>query len=238
VKVFILAHQDDEIFFLPHILDTEKKLFIFLTNGVAKGSSITELDDRTLEAKLIFQNLMASQNSYVVWWGLENSISDGELHKHVSRDFIFRLSEVLLQQGVQISKFLTTAFEGAHQDHDSAAAVARKLAEKFQVEIIEMSTYPQWFSRFYSFRVLKPKSSLEIFKFDRLKVLPFVIRLMTLYKTQRVTWLGLGISILSVYALRKYRSSKPVPIQILNPCFYEFRGRAKQSEVLHCLLKI
>jgi LmbE family N-acetylglucosaminyl deacetylase len=238
VKVFILAHQDDEIFFLPHILGSEKKLFIYLTNGVPRSATLKELNERTLEAKLVFQNLMACRNSIVVWWGLENSISDGELHKHLGKDLVIRLSEVLLQQGVQVSKLFTTSFEGAHQDHDSAAAIARKLAESFQVELVEMSSYPQRFPNFYSFRVLKPESPREVFKFNRLEVLLFAFRLMILYRTQSITWFGLGTSIFGVYAFRKYKSSNPLQIQILNPCLYEFRGRAKQSDVLHYLLKI
>ena len=140
----------------------------------------------------------------MVWWGLENSISDGRLHTRVNVELIGELHKVILQQGVQVTQFLTTTFEGAHQDHNSAAVIARRLAAKFQVEIIEMSTYPQLLTKIYSFKVLKPKSFQKTFRFNRVKILVAATRLIMRYRTQGLTWLGLGISTLSVYAIRNY----------------------------------
>lgn len=238
MKIFVLAHPDDEVFFLPHIFNSSQKLFMYLTNGVSETATLAQLNRRSLEAKSIFQNLIANSNSEVVWWGLENSISDGKLHTHVNVELIEEIHKVVMQQGVQVTQILTTTFEGAHQDHDSAAVIARGLAAKFQVEIIEMSTYPQLLKKMYSFKVLRPKSFKKTFKFNRLKILKVAIRLMIRYRTQWLTWLGLGVSILSVYAFRKYRSSEPIQIQTVNPCFYEFRGRANQADVLRNLLGI
>ena len=50
MKIFLLAHQDDEVFLLPHIMNSEQKLFIYLTNGVSEGASISQLNRRILEA--------------------------------------------------------------------------------------------------------------------------------------------------------------------------------------------
>ena len=238
MKIFILAHPDDEVFFLPHIVDSSQKLFIYMTNGVPEVATLAQLNRRSLEAKSIFQDLITNLNSKVVWWGLENSISDGKLHTHVNMKLIKELHKVIMQQGVQVTQFLTTTFEGAHQDHDSAAVIARRLAAKFHVDIIEMSTYPQFLKNIYSFKVLKPNSFQKTFKFNRLKILVVAIRLMMRYRTQWLTWLGLGVSTLSVYAFRKYRSAEPIQIQTVKPCFYEFRGRANQADVLRNLLGI
>jgi len=235
MKVFILAHQDDEVFLLPHILNSEKKLFIYLTNGVSEGSTELKLEIRTVEARYVFEKYLSQLNSVANWWGLENSVPEGELHKFVSVENLASIEEVIKNQGVQVTQILTTTFEGAHQDHDSAAVISRKLGSVFLVDTIEVSTYPQWFSKFYSFRVLNPRYPSESFRFERVKALQLALRLMASYKSQRATWIGLGIGTLGTYAFRKYRASCPQPVRLLYPCFYEFRGRALQSEVLEHL---
>ncbi len=237
MKVFLLAHQDDEIFLLPHILNSEKKLFIYLTTGVPASSTDTKLDIRTSEAEYVFRKYLEAMNSQVIWWGLESSIPEGELHRYVNKDLVSDLKEIVLSEGVQVSALLTTAFEGAHQDHDSVAVITRQLGEIFQVGVIEMSTYPQWLTKFYSFKVLKPGTPEKTFQFNRIKVFFLAIRMMASYRTQLRTWLGLGLATLSVYAFRMYRSSSPGPIEQIKPCFYESRRRASQSEVLRSLNK-
>ena len=76
MKVFILAHQDDEVFLLPHTLNFEKKLFIDLTNGVSVESSALKLENRTVEAKYVFGKYLTHLNSVANWWGLENSVPE------------------------------------------------------------------------------------------------------------------------------------------------------------------
>ena len=237
MKVFLLAHQDDEVFLLPHIMDSEQKLFIYLTSGVSEGSSSLKLEKRTREAKAIFQKYLAGFTSEVIWWGLKNSVPEGQLHKFVSEENLSAIEKAIRNKGTKITQILTTTFEGAHQDHDSAAVVSRKLAKTLQVDCIEMSSYPQWFSKFYSFKVLIPHSVDGEFEFVRFRTLVLALKLMVGYKTQRKTWLGLGPATLGAFAFRKYRSSKPAPIAKVHPCFYEFRGRAEQSEVIQCLTK-
>jgi len=235
VKVFLLAHQDDEVFLLPHIMDSEQKLFIYLTSGVSEGSSELKLDRRTAEAKAVFQKYLSGFNAQVIWWGLENSVPEGALHKFVSKESLTNIERMIRSQGEKVTQIITTTFEGAHQDHDAAAVISRKLAKALQVNCVEMSTYPQWFSKFYSFKVLNPSSADEGFEFARIRTLALALKIMAGYKSQRSTWLGLGSATLGAFAFREYRSSKPAPIAELQPCFYEFRGRALQSEVIQCL---
>ena len=238
MKVFILAHQDDEVFLLPHILNSEKKLFIYLTNGVSAGSTDLKLENRTVEARYVFEKHLSQLNSVANWWGLENSVPEGELHRFVNVENLASIEEVIKNQGVQVTQILTTTFEGAHQDHDSAAVISRKLGSIFLVDTIEVSTYPQWFSKFYSFRVLNPRYPSESFRFERINTLLLALRLMASYKSQRATWIGLGLATIGAFAFRRYRASRPQPVRSLSPCFYEFRGRALQSEVLKYLTSI
>lgn len=238
MKVFILAHQDDEVFLLPHIMNSEKKLFVFLTNGVSAEASQQKLEIRATEARYVFKKHLSTFNSSVIWWGSENSIPEGVLHKFVTGDNLASIEAAIRNKGERVTKIVTTTFEGAHQDHDSVAVISRIMAKVFFVEAIEVSTYPQWFSKFYSFRVLNPRYPSESFRFERVKTMKLALRLMASYKSQRATWIGLGLATLGAYALRRYRASSPQPIRSLSPCFYEFRGRALQREVLKHLTSI
>jgi hypothetical protein len=235
VKVFLLAHQDDEIFLLPHIMDSEKKLFIFLTNGVSAKASQQKLEYRATEAQNVFKKYLAKFNSSVIWWGLENSIPEGALHKFVNRDNLASIEAAIKNKSERVTKIVTTTFEGAHQDHDSAAVISRRMARAFFVEVIEISTYPQWFSKVYSFKVLRPSNPSKSFEFDRQKTLGIAIKLILGYRSQWKTWLGLGPAAIASYAFLHYRSSKQSPIKEIQPCFYEYRNRATQVEVLQCL---
>lgn len=235
MKVFLLAHQDDEIFLLPHIMDSEQKLFIYLTSGVSEGSPRLKLERRTREAKAVFQKYLAGFNSEVNWWGLENLVPEGALHKFLNEANLASIERVVRRHSARVTQIVTSTFEGAHQDHDSAAVISRKLAKIFQVNCIEISTYPQWFSRFYSFKVLNPKAPDEKLNFVRFKTMGLALKLMASYKTQRTTWLGLGPATLLAYAIRPYRASKPAHVATVYPCFYEFRGRSNQREVLNHL---
>lgn len=235
MKVFLLPHQDDEIFFVPHLLNEERKLIVFLTNGVASGIQSAALCERAMEARCIFEKHLAPLNSEVIWLGLDNTIPEGELHKFVKHELVVEIIELIKRRELQISEVLTTTFEGAHQDHDSAAVIARWIAKELKVDAVEISTYPQRFSQFYSFKVLSPEYPDIKFKFNRLKTLFLALTLMWSYKTQRSTWLGLGLGVLWVYGFRPYRSSKPREIGTINSCLYEFRERGKQREVLGSL---
>lgn len=235
MKVFLLAHQDDEVFLLPHIMNSEQKLFIYLTNGVTEGSSKRQLDRRTSEAVDLFQKYLAGFNAQVIWWGFENRVPEGVLHKFVSGENLTNIEQTIRAQGEEVTQVITTAFEGAHQDHDTAAVISRKIAKLLMVTCVEMSTYPQWFSKFYSFKVLNPRFAEARFDFARGRTLVLALKLMASYKTQRSTWLGLGLGTISAYVFRRYRSSEPAQIAELHPCFYEFRGRALQGEVIKYL---
>lgn len=236
MKVFLLAHQDDEIFFLPYLLGLDKKLIIYLTNGVSAGSSQSKLESRSLESELVFKKYLSKFNVQVLWLGLQNSIPDGNLHTFICEDFLAKIQESIEQVSEPVSMILTTTFEGAHQDHDSAAVISRQFANLLVVPVIEISTYRQWLTRIYSFKVLKPQFPLKELHFRRLKTSVVAFRLMLAYKTQKKTWMGLGPATLISYIFRGYQPASPQPVGVLQKCFYSFRGRATQEEVLHKLL--
>ena len=235
MKIFVFAHQDDEIFALPYIMNSEKKLFIYLTNGVSVNASEKELRIRSLEAKEVFESYLTGLNSKVIWWGLEHSIPEGDLYKFVNQESILQIAKLIREQDATILQLVTTTFEGAHQDHDASAVVSRELGKLLGVKVSEVSTYPQWFSKFYSFKVMKPHQPNESIEFSRSKRLLLALNLIRGYRTQRLTWLGLAVALFITYAFRTYYSALPMQVSHISRCFYETRGRSQQRDVLRCL---
>ena len=236
MKLFLLAHQDDEVFLLPFIADSEKKLFIYLTNGSSNSSSISHQQKRTNEARETFKEILMPLNAKVIWWGNQNGVSEGDLHKFANSNTIRSLLESISHYGTKVSKIYTTTFEGAHQDHDSAAVIARIIRENLDCDLIEVSTYPQKFKRVYSFSVMTPKYKSINFDFERLKILRLAARLILNYRTQWKTWLGLSPAVLFSYLFMPFYVAEPQVVQVLDKCFYDFRNRAKQEDVL-CFLE-
>jgi hypothetical protein len=239
MRVILLAHYDDEIFLLPYIYDQNPKLIIYLTSGVSNLSNNYELELRTQESFRIFKKYLKVRNCMVLYLGRAKCIPEGELFRYISREYIESIAAAILSQCKSVTEIITTTFEGAHQDHDAAACIARNLAKRFNIIPIEVASYPQKFSRIYSFQVLKPKfESIKQVKYQHINITFLALRLMLAYKTQRVTWLGLGIFTLYNYLFGKFRLAQPRPIKYLDNCFYEFRGRASQKIVIKHLISL
>lgn len=232
MDIFLLAHPDDEIFALPLFNNYEFKLVIYLTTGFQRHEELKFTAKRINEVKNIFNKNLAPFNAELLWWGLSNEFYDEELHKFSYRKNIESLALEIKSYGKPVAKIITTAFEGAHQDHDSAAYISREIGKILNLTPIEVSTYPQKFSQFYSFSVLKPRTPGDAIVFKRLPVTLLALKLIFGYKSQRLTWLGLGPFVLIRYGFKKFRVSVPIKIGKLDNCLYEFRGRAKQKEVL------
>jgi len=231
----LFAHQDDEIFALPYILNADKKLFIYLTNGVSLNSSKSKLLKRSAEAKAVFKRHLSGLNCEVAWWGLNLSVSEGELYKFVSKENISQIIEIIEQNDSKALELITTTFEGAHHDHDASAVIAREVGKALAVPVTEISTYPQRFSKLYSFKVMKPQDKNDRIFFSRGQALLLALKLMMAYRSQKITWLGLAPATISTYLFRKYYSVIPIEVAHISPCFYETRGRAKQRDVLRNL---
>ena len=238
MRLILLAHQDDEIFMLPFIDDSTPKIIIYLTSGVSRDASQAEIEIRHLESQKILEEYLRPRNCTAVWWGNKNSHPEGELHMFSGPDEIKLLFSYIETLHMNVTEIVTTAFEGAHHDHDSAAYISRKIGEKLNLVPIEVATYPQKFKNLYSYQVLTPKFPRKVINsYSRKRVTLLAIHLIYAYKSQRLTWLGLGVQAVFNYAFKSFKVSETLPITFQSPCFYEYRGRANQKIVLSYLGK-
>lgn len=233
--LFILPHPDDEVFFVPFLLAYESKYLVYLTNGVSVSSSFLHKERRQNEALRAFEKIFSPGLDTALWLGNQYGINEGVLYKSDLNELSKAILGLFSESKVLDLKVFTTAFEGAHQDHDVASVIARGVASSLGVNVQEVSTYPQKFSNIYSFSVLNPKKKESKVLFRRIATIRMAIKIMVSYSTQFKTWLGLFIPIVLRYSRGFYHTSVLEDVQPFKACFYEWRNRAKQADVLRHL---
>ncbi|HEY6139021.1 MAG TPA: PIG-L family deacetylase [Thermoanaerobaculia bacterium] len=168
-KLFVFAHQDDEVAIAPRIAREvaagERVVCAFLTDGGAPAV-------RDAESRAVLESLGVRD---VIFVGLP----EGRLVEH--------LEEAFQAIGGDPDEIITLAWEGGHQDHDAAHLVALALAIARGVRCIE---FPLYHGRRRPYRVLAP---LRIGETRRLSMREVWRRAMLCwrYPSQRRTWLGL-----------------------------------------------
>lgn len=236
-KFFFLAHYDDEIFALPLLSKDEKNCFIFLTNGVGETQTSVSEATRYSEAMANIHSKFENLDIECIAIGRHLGIWEGSLYERISEVVEnFQIKRILAKVTSQ-DCIITTTFEGAHQDHDACCILSRRLGETYQLNVIELSTYPQRYKSIYSFSVMRPTIKHKKIPRRRVQNASWAIRLIIGYKTQRRTWIGLGIPVIFSYLFNSFYTCKPLAPVYLEKCFYEYRGRAKQSKVLTILQK-
>jgi len=123
--LFVLAHQDDEVFLSTRIERERRSGHVvwcaFLTDGRARGADSAR---RNAESRRVLGRL-AVDPDHVLFAGSEQGIPDGDLPHHLEAS-LGVLSGRLA--GVAVERVYTTAYEGGHQDHDAAHLVALAFA--------------------------------------------------------------------------------------------------------------
>jgi LmbE family N-acetylglucosaminyl deacetylase len=118
-QLFLLAHQDDELFVMTRLLEALRKkddvAVIFMTDGGSKSAV------RNRESRSVLERIGLAPHR-IRFVGSENGLPDGTLHTHLDRAFA-ALSRELDALPWPAAVF-THAWEGGHQDHDCVHALA------------------------------------------------------------------------------------------------------------------
>ncbi len=127
--LFILAHQDDEYFAAPWILDELSRGNAVACAYLTDGGSRTDPAVRNKES-LDGLGALGVPNSNVVFIGGDKEIPDGQLMHHMTKAHA-ALDEWLNERHFSVTRIYAPDYEGGHPDHDAshivAAAVARSL---------------------------------------------------------------------------------------------------------------
>lgn len=190
--LFLLAHQDDEVFIAPRIsyeLSGGASLFfLYLTSGVAFGGDPSVRDN---ESRACLKRLGVREEQ-IVFLGTELHIPDGQLVSHLEHCFRSLMEKI---KGYTIDDVYAPAWEGGHQDHDAAFLIGLALARRLGLEsnFWQFYCYNGFNTRGRFFRVFYPLPNKRERRQRKLKLSEgiSILRSIFTFKSQRKTWLGL-----------------------------------------------
>jgi hypothetical protein len=237
----LLAHGDDEIGAIPIVLKNPPTLVLYLTNG----SGIGEFNlSKKREREIVRSWGILNSDSEIINFGNNFEIPDGMLHSSLTLDHLKILEELVTKSHVKF--IVTTHAEGGHQDHDTSFMVSQYLSVKLNIGLFSFPLYRQSSFSKKIFSVMNSKGSgiKNEMRSSQMRLRSFVtsIRLISNYRSQWRTWIGLGFPLLFAM-IRKYQLLKPTFVSLDNypaadNLFYESRGRADRASVTSHWLKI
>ncbi|HEY0141803.1 MAG TPA: PIG-L family deacetylase [Thermoanaerobaculia bacterium] len=234
-RLFVFAHQDDEVAMATRILDAlrggDTVSCAYLTDGATRRAPAPVRDQETRD---VLQRLGVDL-ARVHFLGSRHGIADGKLHEHL--DDALQLLEARVPE--KVDEVITLAWEGGHHDHDCAHLVALAFATRRGVAVHEMPMYHGHRLPGPFFRTLTPLrvgggwNSRAIRFRDGLHI----ALLCRFYRSQRRTWLGLLPEALLRLSLGRKEWSRPVDPRRVDarphegPLFYERRFRVSYAVV-------
>lgn len=235
--LFLFAHQDDEYgaFALIEaaVAAGRAPLCVYLTNGDFGGQDPAV---RNRESLGVLQRLGVPAAD-VVFLGGEEAISDGTLPRQLARAHA-ALARCLAARG-PVDTLHVVAYEGGHQDHDAACAIAVALQRQGRVRALrQFSLYQGRGLPGPLFRVLAPLSAngpVTVLRYGagrRLAYLRHCLR----YGSQWRTWLGLLPFVALHFLLRGVQASQALdPARLSSPPhegapLYDRRGFFRYAE--------
>ena len=234
-KLFLLSHCDDEVFLIPFFLQpgTESTIVFFSTQPNFDGMERLRMDE-AISANRFLNRFQKLETVF-----LNPEVRDGKIHEDFSVSQLSYLEEVI--DRVKPDEIVTLAYEGGHQDHDTVELISNILSQTHKVKLKTCPAYRSVrFSRNF-FSVMKAEYPRERVRINRLLNLWIALRIIFIYKSQFKTWVGLAPFILIRYAFSPFwvtSVGSPSGPKLIDRCFYEFRGRADQDDVLTHLNRI
>jgi len=230
-RLWLLAHQDDEVLGLHLNSNSVVNHVIYLTDGVRRGATYKS-SKRVDEARAAWNQI--DKNAELIFLGTDYALKDGTLREEIRP---FHLSELIkICQKRDIKEVVTLQLEGGHQDHDIVSMVAEELALRLSLDLYTFPAYRAVHKRYPVYAVMssphnsKEKKSLSIVLRLRFTKQSFV--LMKNYGSQLSTWLGLGPFVIVKYLIGNpsynLHSSKSKTVQIFpNKLLYANRKKVQ-----------
>jgi LmbE family N-acetylglucosaminyl deacetylase len=239
--LLFLAHGDDEIGFIPIIKINPPKIVIYVTDG--SGISAKNIGPtRAKEVEKVWRLL--SPTTKVEHFGLQHGLHDGQLHSLFSAGHLLEIVKIITN--FKSTAIVTTEPEGGHQDHDFTFIVSTVIANELKRDVYTFPLYRsnKLIGRMY--RVMrfggKATFSQKISISNKFRNAWILFRVISMYRSQRTTWLGLGIpACLSMFRnleIRKNQNFNLSDYSEAKAFFYEKRKRATRIEVINGWLRL
>ena len=199
-RLWLLAHQDDEVLALHLHSNSVNNFVVYLTNGVRTGATF-ESGVRVQEAQNAWGKI--DRNAELIFFGTQHSLGDGELQNQLSHSHLHELISIC--QVRKINEIVTLQLEGGHQDHDITSMLAEELSRRLSLKLIAFPGYRALHKRFPVYTVMsswtkkEPRKSLPVA--TRIRLANQSLILMKRYSSQPTTWIGLGPFVILKYLL-------------------------------------
>ncbi len=199
-RLWLLAHQDDELLALHLHSNSVNNFVVYLTNGVRTGATY-ESDVRVQEAQSAWSGI--DRNAELIFFGTQHCLRDGELQNQLSNSHLHELISICHTR--KINEIVTLQLEGGHQDHDTTSMLAEELSRRLTLKLIAFPGYRALHKRFPVYAVMS-----SWVKREARKSLPLATRirlgnqsliLMKRYGSQLTTWIGLGPFVILKYLI-------------------------------------
>lgn len=199
-RLWLLAHQDDEVLGLHLNSNSTSNLVVYLTDGVRKGASYSS-DKRISEARTSWNEI--DSMAELIFFGTNHSLKDGALIKEIN---FFHLYELIgICQNHRINEIVTLELEGGHQDHEVVSMIAEEISSRLSLDLISFPAYRALHRKYPFYTVMssthKSKERLNLSIVLRFQIARQAFTIMKNYKSQLTTWLGLGVFVILRYSL-------------------------------------
>lgn len=229
--VHILAHFDDEYFATPLIrrAASEDQWFLY----VADYASPTLSARRLAESRTYLASLGVAPER-VIHVGAGSGALDGQVHRHLP-ELLARLTAQLEQIG-PVERFVVTAWEGGHMDHDACAALAVWVAGKTSIDQITLYNGPGLPGRLFRAGLpLADNGPMVRTRLSRAEWMAFAAGVRT-FPSQAKTWLGLWPVMFASYLRRGFAHQRLDPSRVsqrphAGPLLYERMYGVTYAEV-------
>ena len=191
--LFVFAHPDDEFGCFESIrleIDGGRRVVCYyLTDGGYGGQPVA----RRKEESIRVLSLLGVNSRDIHFLGIDLEVKDGLLHENMER-VADELSSSIRRMGM-IERLYVPAWEGGHQDHDSAHVIALAVCNRLNLSenVWQFSLYHGAGLRGPLFHVMKPLSGNGDCVVQRLSIARRFryLKLCLSYPSQWKTWLGL-----------------------------------------------
>jgi hypothetical protein len=202
-RLWLLAHQDDELMALHLCSESNNNSVLYLTDGVRIGAKFSA-NLRMQEAIAVWAEI--DKDAILIFFGAKHAIRDGTLLETLNASHLKELTSVCVERGIE--EIVTLHLEGGHQDHDVTSMLAEELSRRLKIRLLTFPAYRALHGRIplYSVMSMIRSTSLQSVTppVERLKYAIQAFGVMNRYRSQARTWIGLG-----PFVLLKYLFGKP-----------------------------
>jgi len=199
-RLWLLAHQDDEVLGLHLHSSTVSNVVVYLTDGVRDGANFDSLT-RVMEARESWNEI--DKNAELIFFGTNHSLRDGWLQDQINVGHLRSLISICQERNVH--EIITLQLEGGHQDHDITSLLAEEICKRLSLNFVAYPAYRALHKKFPIYAVMSSASILATKNthnvLSRMRFAIKSTRLMKKYRSQITTWVGLGPFVILQYLL-------------------------------------